>query len=176
MSGDEHEEAYCQHAVDSHQRSVGVIGREGGTDLVITHDGQVAMRKPDAPRSRSSRSPRSGPLRHRQRPHRSGLRDCADQTEAIAAQSFSTLNRICTKAVLAETYDAATREGLSFHLSYIDRDHPNSGGTGFETDAMRQLYDYGYEKARSGAFWVTDLSQIEAAKDAGKAAAAPIIR
>jgi predicted acylesterase/phospholipase RssA len=99
-----------------------------------------------------------------------------DQTEAIAAQSFSTLNRVGTKAVLAETYDAATREGLSFHLSYIDRDHPDSGGTGFETDAMRQLYDYGYEKARSGALWVTDLSQIEAAKDAGKAAAAPIIR
>jgi len=99
-----------------------------------------------------------------------------DQTEAIAAQSFSTLNRVGTKAVLAETYDAATREGLSFHLSYIDRDHLDSGGTGFETDAMRQLYDYGYEKARSGALWVTDLSQIEAAKDAGKAAAAPIIR
>jgi hypothetical protein len=94
-----------------------------------------------------------------------------DQVEAIAAQSLSTLNRVGTKAVLAQTYDVATREGLSFHLSYIGRDHPDSGGTGFETDAMRQLYDYGYEKARSGAFWVTDLSQIEAAKDAAKAAA-----
>jgi hypothetical protein len=94
-----------------------------------------------------------------------------DQVEAIAAQSLSTLNRVGTKAVLAETYDAATREGLSFHLSYIDRDHPDSGGTGFETDAMRQLYDYGYEKARSGAFWVTELSQIEAAKDAAETAA-----
>jgi len=67
--------------------------------------------------------------------------------------------------------NVAIREGLSFHLSYIGKDHPDSGGTGFETDAMRQLYDYGYEKARSGAFWVTDLSQIEAAKDAAKAAA-----
>ncbi len=94
-----------------------------------------------------------------------------DQVEAIAAQSLSTLNRVGTKAVLAQTYSVATREGLSFHLSYIGRDHPDSGGTGFETDAMRQLYDYGYEKARSGAFWVTELSQIEAAKDAAKAAA-----
>ena len=93
-----------------------------------------------------------------------------DQTEAIAAQSLSTLNRVGTKAVLAQTYDVAVRQGLSFHLSYIGRDHPDSGGTGFETDAMRQLYDYGYEKARSGAFWVTDLSQVEAAKDSGKAA------
>ena len=99
-----------------------------------------------------------------------------DQVEAIAAQSLSTLNRVGTKAVLAQTYNVATREGLSFHLSYIDRDHPDSGGTGFETDAMRKLYDYGYEKARSGAFWVTDLSQVEAAKDAAKAAVAPTIR
>jgi predicted acylesterase/phospholipase RssA len=99
-----------------------------------------------------------------------------DQAEAIAAQSFSTLNRVGTKAVLAETYDVAIREGLSFHLSYIGQDHPDSGGTGFETDAMRQLYDYGYEKARSGGFWVTELSQIEAAKDAAKAAAEPTIR
>ena len=91
-----------------------------------------------------------------------------DQAKAIAAQSFSTLNRVGIKAVLAQTYDAAHREGLSFHLSYIGKDHPESGGTGFETDAMRQLYDYGYEKARSGAFWVTELSQIEAAKDAAE--------
>jgi hypothetical protein len=99
-----------------------------------------------------------------------------DQTEAIAAQSLSTLNRVSTKAVLAQTYNVAAREGLSFHLSYIDRDHPDSGGTGFETDAMRKLYDYGYQKARSGAFWVTDLSHVEAAKDEAKAAAAPAIR
>jgi hypothetical protein len=99
-----------------------------------------------------------------------------DQSGAIAAQSLSTLNRVGTKAVLAQTYSVAKREGLSFHLSYIDRDHPDSGGTGFETDAMRKLYDYGFEKARSSAFWVTDLSQVEAAKDAGAAAAAPIVR
>jgi predicted acylesterase/phospholipase RssA len=91
-----------------------------------------------------------------------------DQVEAVATQSFSTLNRVGTKAVLAETYNVASREGLSFHLSYIGRDHPDSGGTGFETEAMRQLYDYGYEKARSDAFWVTKLSQIEAAKDAAE--------
>jgi len=93
-----------------------------------------------------------------------------DQVEAIAAQSLSTLNRVGTKAVLAQTYNVAKREGMSFHLSYIDRDHVDSGGTGFETDAMRQLYHYGYEKARPGVFWVSDLSQVEAAKDAAKAA------
>ena len=61
-------------------------------------------------------------------------------------------------------------------MSYIGQDHPDSGGTGFETAAMRQLYDYGYDKARSGALWVSDLSQVETAKDAAKAAADPTIR
>jgi hypothetical protein len=35
---------------------------------------------------------------------------------------------------------------------------------------MRRLYDYGYEKARSGASWETKLPQIEVAKEAAKAA------
>jgi hypothetical protein len=95
-----------------------------------------------------------------------GFEVVPDQVEAIAAESFSTMNRVGTKGVLAETYSVARRQGLSFHLSYVGRDHPESGGTGFETDAMRRLYDYGYEKARSGSFWITDLSQIEAAKEA----------
>jgi len=93
-----------------------------------------------------------------------------NRVEAIAAHSFSTMNRVGIKAVLAQTYNVASREGFSFHLSYIGKDLPDSGGTGFETDAMRRLYDYGYEKARSGAFWLTKLSQVEAAKEAANAA------
>lgn len=96
-----------------------------------------------------------------------------DQVEAIAVQSFSTMNRVAVKAVLAASYSVAKREGFSFHLSYIDRDHPESGGTGFKSQAMRQLYDYGYEKARSGSFWVTRLSDIEAAKEAATKATRP---
>ena len=80
------------------------------------------------------------------------------------------MNRIGVKAVLAQTYAVAGREGFAFHLSYIGKDLPDSGGTGFETDAMRRLYDYGYEKARSGSFWVTKLSQVETAKEAENAA------
>jgi predicted patatin/cPLA2 family phospholipase len=99
-----------------------------------------------------------------------GFEVVSDQVQAIAAQSFTTLNRVGTKAVLAETYSVAKREGLSFHLTYVDRSQPESGGTGFETDAMRRLYAYGYDKARSGSFWVTKLSQIEAAKEAATAA------
>jgi hypothetical protein len=84
-----------------------------------------------------------------------------NQVAAIAAHSFATMNRVGTKAVLAETYNVAGREGFSYHLSYIDRDFPNSGSTGFETAAMRRLYDYGHQKARSGAFWMTEPSQTD---------------
>jgi hypothetical protein len=36
----------------------------------------------------------------------------------------------------------------SRNLTYVGRDMPESGGTGFETEHMLQLYRYGYDKAR----------------------------
>ena len=72
-----------------------------------------------------------------------GFEVVPNETEAIAARSFSTMNRVGVKAVLAQTYNVAHREGFAFHVSYIGADFPESGGTGFETDTMRRLYDYG---------------------------------
>ena len=95
-----------------------------------------------------------------------GFEVVPDLAAAIAEHSFSTMNRVGTKALLAETYNAANREGFDFHLSYVGKDLHDFGGTGFETDAMRQIYNYGYEKASTGSFWLTKLSQIEEAKNA----------
>jgi predicted patatin/cPLA2 family phospholipase len=99
-----------------------------------------------------------------------GFEVVPNQTDAIAAHSFAIMNRVGIKGVLGETYSVASREGFSFHLSYVGTDLPDNGGTGFETDAMRRLYDYGYGKARSGPFWMTSLSQVEVAKQAAKTA------
>ena len=99
-----------------------------------------------------------------------GFEIVPNQVEAIAAHSFTTMNRIATKAVLAETYNAASREGFGFHLTYVGKDLVDSGGTGFETDAMRRFYDYGYEKGHTGSFWVTKLSEVEVAKEAAETA------
>jgi predicted acylesterase/phospholipase RssA len=99
-----------------------------------------------------------------------GFEVVPNQAEVIAARAFTTMNRVGTQAVLAQTYNVASREGLSFHLSYVGKDVPYTGGTGFETDAMRQLYAYGYEKSRSDSFWETKPPQIEAAKEAAKSA------
>ena len=84
--------------------------------------------------------------------------------EDIAMTSFSTLNRVDTKAVLALSYQASMREGMSFHVSYIGRDFAERGGAGFDTPSMRSLYDYGFEKASSGSFWISDLQQSESMK------------
>jgi len=99
-----------------------------------------------------------------------GFEVVPNQVEAIAARSFATMNRVGTQAVLAQTYNVASGKGFSFHLSYVGRDFPDSGGSGFETDSMRRLYNYGYEKARSGPFWETKPPQFEASKDAAKTA------
>jgi hypothetical protein len=50
-------------------------------------------------------------------------------------------------AVLAETYNLAQRLRFSFNLTYVGKDMPASGGTGYETEHMLQLYRYGYDKA-----------------------------
>lgn len=87
-----------------------------------------------------------------------------NKTEDIAKRSFATMSRVATQAVLAETYSVARREGLSFHLSYVGKDYVDNGGSGFETEAMRRLYAYGVQKARSGQFWETKLPLVEVPK------------
>lgn len=99
-----------------------------------------------------------------------GFEVVPNQTFEIATRSLSTMNRVGAQAALTQVFKFASHTGLSFHLSYIGKDAPASGDTGFETQAMRQLYAYGYEKGRRGSFWETKLPQIEAAQKAAKTA------
>jgi Patatin-like phospholipase len=71
-------------------------------------------------------------------------------------------------AVLAQTYNTARRLHFSFNLTYVGKDMPESGGTGFETEHMLRLYRYGYDKARSGPFWETKPPPLEAKKEAAR--------
>jgi Patatin-like phospholipase len=92
------------------------------------------------------------------------------QAEGIAASSLATINRAYTQALLAQTYNFAQREHFSFKLTYVGKEMPGSGGIGFETEHMLQLYRYGYDKARSGSFWETKPPQLEATKEATRTA------
>jgi hypothetical protein len=99
-----------------------------------------------------------------------GFEVVPNKAEAIAARSFGVMTRVETEAVLAQTYKVANGEGLGFNLSYIGKDIPDSGGTGFETDTMRRLFDYGYAKASAGSFWENKPPQVETAKATAKTA------
>ena len=63
------------------------------------------------------------------------------------------MNRVGAQAVLLQTSKIAAREGMKFNLTYIDKGIAEKGATGFETQTMRRLFDYGYKKALQGSFW-----------------------
>ena len=71
----------------------------------------------------------------------------------IAGRAESTMVKAQTRSVIFGTYEFAQENGLVFNLTYIDEAGPPDCGAGFDTACMRRLYEYGYEKARSGRFW-----------------------
>jgi predicted patatin/cPLA2 family phospholipase len=97
-----------------------------------------------------------------------GFEVVPNKAEAIAARSFGVMSRVETEAVLAQTYKVATGDGLGFNLSYIGKDIPDSGGTGFETETMRRLFAYGFARASAGSFWENKPPQVETAKTMAK--------
>lgn len=80
-----------------------------------------------------------------------------DRSVEIAGQTVSTMIKGQTRSVVFGTYQFARENGLGFNLTYIDQEVPSDGAVGFDTVYMRRIYDYGYEKARSGRFWETRL-------------------
>ncbi|WP_262266103.1 patatin-like phospholipase family protein [Microvirga yunnanensis] len=77
-----------------------------------------------------------------------------DKAAEIGGRAASTSVKAQTKSVLFGTYAAAQRNGFGFNLTFIDQDVPSSTSAGFDTAYMRRLYQYGFEKARSGRLWV----------------------
>ncbi|MGX9430597.1 MULTISPECIES: patatin-like phospholipase family protein [Bradyrhizobium] len=77
----------------------------------------------------------------------------ADKTLEIAGRSSSTLVKTQTRSILFTTYEFARRNKFGFNLSYIEAARPLSP-PGFNTAYMRDLFQYGYDKALSGHAWV----------------------
>ena len=71
----------------------------------------------------------------------------------IAARASASVMKTQIRSVLFETYDSARRNNFGFNLTYIARDFPSPGSSGFETGYMRSLYQYGFDKAKTGNFW-----------------------
>ncbi|SDT44744.1 patatin-like phospholipase family protein [Bradyrhizobium canariense] len=76
-----------------------------------------------------------------------------NSTIDIAARASASVTKTQIRSVLYETYDFARRNNFGFNLTYVDKDIPSPGSFGFDTGYMRSLYQYGYDKARTGDFW-----------------------
>ena len=77
----------------------------------------------------------------------------ANSTIEIAARSSSTIVKTQTRSILYSTYDFARRNKFGFNLTYIEGRMPAATTSGFDTAYMRGLFQYGYERARSGQAW-----------------------
>jgi predicted acylesterase/phospholipase RssA len=77
-----------------------------------------------------------------------------NSTIDIAARTSASVTKTQTRSILYETFDFARRNNFGFNLTYIDKGFPSPGSSGFETNYMRSLYQYGYDKAKTGNFWV----------------------
>ncbi|GEP10758.1 patatin-like phospholipase family protein [Methylobacterium gnaphalii] len=83
---------------------------------------------------------------------------------AIAGRSFTTASRARTRATLTATEAISRRSGIGFNLTYIDESGPSTtAARGFDTAYMRNLYNAGYEKGRTGHFWQHSVSGSPAA-------------
>jgi predicted acylesterase/phospholipase RssA len=71
----------------------------------------------------------------------------------IAARTSASVTKMQTRSILYETFDFARRNNFGFNLTYIDKDFPSPSLSGLEASYMRALYQYGYDKAKTGHFW-----------------------
>lgn len=76
-----------------------------------------------------------------------------NSTIDIAARTSASVTKTQIRSVLYTTYDFARRHNFGFNLTYIDKDVPSPASFGFDAGYMRSLYQYGYDKARTGDFW-----------------------
>ena len=76
-----------------------------------------------------------------------------NSTIEIAARSSSTIVKTQTRSILYSTYDFTRRNKYGFNLTYIEGRIAAAATSGFDTTYMRGLFQYGYDRARSGQAW-----------------------
>lgn len=89
-------------------------------------------------------------------------------TLPIVTRSFETSVRANTRITLLASYQFAKRRNWEFNLASIDPDYPKSESIGFDPAYMRQLFEYGYQRGRSGQLWQPTPLELQ-----GPAAARP---
>lgn len=83
-------------------------------------------------------------------------------TLPIVTRSFETSVRANTRNTLLATYQFAKSKGWDLNLASVDPDYPKSASFTFDPDYMAQLFEYGYQRGKSGVLWQTAPSEFRA--------------
>jgi len=75
------------------------------------------------------------------------------RTLQIAIRSFETSVRANTRNTLLAVYEFSKRRNWQVSLAAIEDSVPNQTKPGFDTGYMRTLFEYGYERGKSGQLW-----------------------
>jgi len=75
------------------------------------------------------------------------------RTLSIAGRAISTMIASAGYNDILRIHSAAERDRIEFHLAYIGADFTGTYTAPFEQAYMRQLFDYGFERARRGYDW-----------------------
>ncbi len=81
-------------------------------------------------------------------------------TAAVLTRSLASLIKSHARATLVATQEFARDHDIDFNLTYIGDDFPPELTPSFETDYMRKVFHYGYEKAASGHSWQKQIPFI----------------
>jgi predicted acylesterase/phospholipase RssA len=75
------------------------------------------------------------------------------RTIGIASRAIATMIAASGINDVIRMYSATQRDGIAFNLAYIGRDFTMKLPKPFDQGYMRALFDYGYQRARSGFEW-----------------------
>jgi hypothetical protein len=83
-------------------------------------------------------------------------------TLPIVTRSFETSVRANTRSTLLASLQFAKSKNWEFNIASIDSDQPKSGALGFDAAYMGQLFDYGYQRGRSGVLFQSTPTEFRA--------------
>jgi len=82
-------------------------------------------------------------------------------TLQIVTRSFRTSVHANSRHTLLASYQFMRSRNWEFNLASIDPDYPEPLSLGFDQAYMQQLFDYGYQRGRSGVLWQPTPSEFD---------------
>ena len=80
-------------------------------------------------------------------------------TLPIVTRSFETSVRANTRNTLLASYQFAKGRNWDFKVTSLDPDYPKPASIGFDQAYMQQLFDFGFQRGRSGIIWQSTPSE-----------------